>query len=1008
VARRVAGCSTPGCVPTFDSGRRLLPALRGGGGGLRSAGGMDGAGAAPHAPGADDSEERRSVAAPDDAQPCDDDEAELDAWLSGWQGGGVARKRKREDATAAGEPGASTLVKTRRTAGNAIPAPAQEMAQPQPRSARRTAAIDGQAPAQDPNAGQGDSGEDFEAAMRAAGAKEGKRTDEGKEGTDGNGERKPKGSKSVGKSKEKESKSAMRPQQWPTPKQKRHKTEADAQAEDALFLKKVHLLEEEFGGAKGLFIDGNITEQYTIPNYELLEPGVPPPLQFRFNRSDDMAEPEPYEWDDYRCEFDTVWSPFPKNNTLITTINGISVRVQTHPRRKDQVHLRPTAPDVYYALNHELLETPRGVRWEVKVTGLPHNASIEQLRRLLAAQRDKQQSRPPRREIPAFTFGVPAPEEVDVQHITLSHGDCARALSHEFPWGLDESNVKPPGRHVREVKSAIVTCSTAHGARCVAEALMDVRALQGEEAEGWQKVQVSVERLEEMVDDSWAEECAEEGAGGVLVDDGGGAKTYRVAGKLGMEAIDPVTLWGKAVERVRRVPEDWIGGKGPGNGQRREHVSTKDRSARVVRGLEAGEDGGDERGQDRKASTVSKGTKGGDHELFCGLEAGGDEGRLGAKSSKASKAREGGDYERGQDGEGGDAAALETGGRTVLVHNLLFNYEEHVRELLGECGTLQSLRFKWLPDFRCYTARVRFSTRRAAQNAVKLSGTLCMGRRAVIELVKEGASIAALLAPDAMRLKTQYQPPPDGPPMQVTARGREAPHGSPEHIDLNTLNTPRNPEKDLLDDSHLKLAEGFELRKLPRCEVERLLPGWTYSIDNRPRNGSWYLPSSQGYGNFSGYSHHQEVERALVSRLLYPETIKIIVRGDPAALFGHRQGDQIPDPFVEIGGVSHDQGVLPIHPEACGAARPVYVCSGDYYSVPTELLMRRFAKLEQDIRRQEQYRGIPRVTAAASGEMSYLKPTDFEVDPLTGELQMPFPTAGRGFMDSYLQYASGP
>jgi hypothetical protein len=843
--------------------------------------------------------------------------------------------------------------------------------------------------------------------MRAAGAKEGKRTDEGKEGSNaGNRERKPKGSKSAGNSKEKESKSAMRPQQWPTPKQKHHKTEADAEAEDELFLKKVRLLEEEFGGAKGLFIDGNVTEQYTIPNYELLEPGVPPPLQFRFNRSYEMAEPEPYEWDDYRCEFDTVWSPFPQNNSLITTINGISVRVQTHPRRKDQVHLRPTAPDVYYALNHELLETPRGVRWEVKVTGLPHNASIEQLHRLLAVQRDKQQYRPLRREIPAFNFGVPAPEEIDVQHITLSHGDCARALSHEFPVGLDELNVTSLGRHVREVKSAIVTCSTAHGARCVAGALMHVRALQGGGAEGWQKVQVSVERVEEMVDDSWAEECTEKGAGGVLVDDGGGGKTYRVVGKLGMDAIDPVTLWGKAVERVRRVPEDWIGGKGPGNGQRREHVSTRDRSARVVRGLEAGEDGGDERGQDRKASAVSKGGKGVDHERFRGLDTGVEEGRQDAKSSKGCTAREGGDYERGQDGEDGDAA--ETGGRTVLVHNLLFNYEEHVRELLEECGKLQSLRFKWLPDFRCYTARVRFSTCRAAQNAVKLSGTLCMGRRAVIELVKEGASIAALLTPDAMRLKTQYQPPPDGPPMQVTARGREASHGSSEHIDLDTLNTPRNPKKDHLDDSHLKLAEGFELRKLPRCEVERLLPGWTYSIDNRPRNGSWYLPSSQGYGNFSGYSHHQEVERALLSRLLYPETIKIIVRGDPATLFGHKQCDPIPDPFIEIGGVSHDQGVLPIHPEACGAARPVYVCYGDYYSVSSELLMRRFAKLEQDIRRQEQYRGIPRVTAAASGEMSYHKPTDFEVDPLTGELKMPFPTAGRGFMDSYLQYESGP
>jgi len=59
----------------------------------------------------DDSEERRRVAAPDDAQPCDDEEAELEAWLSGWQGSGGAMKRKREGATAAGEPEASTLVK---------------------------------------------------------------------------------------------------------------------------------------------------------------------------------------------------------------------------------------------------------------------------------------------------------------------------------------------------------------------------------------------------------------------------------------------------------------------------------------------------------------------------------------------------------------------------------------------------------------------------------------------------------------------------------------------------------------------------------------------------------------------------------------------------------------------------------------------------------------------------------------------------------------------------------
>ena len=170
-----------------------------------------------------------------------------------------------------------------------------------------------------------------------------------------------------------------------------------------------------------------------------------------------------------------------------------------------------------------------------------------------------------------------------------------------------------------------------------------------------------------------------------------------------------------------------------------------------------------------------------------------------------------------------------------------------------------------------------------------------------------------------MKMKTDYIPAPDGPPMQVTQCYRSAEEGGGM-----TMNRPRDPMQDMYEDCQYKLAEGFDLKKLPRAEVERLLPGWTYSIDNRPGNGSWHLGSSQGYGNFSYYTHFKEVERALLSRLLYPETIKIILRGDPGALLGRPHGP-IPYGLREIAGVSHDLGELPIHPEADGASRPIYI-----------------------------------------------------------------------------------
>ena len=70
------------------------------------------------------------------------------------------------------------------------------------------------------------------------------------------------------------------------------------------------------------------------------------------------------------------------------------------------------------------------------------------------------------------------------------------------------------------------------------------------------------------------------------------------------------------------------------------------------------------------------------------------------------------------------------------------------------------------------------------------------------------------------------------------------------------------------------------------------------------------------------------------------------------------------------------------------------------------MLARRFARLERDIRCQEQYRGIPRVVAAKRGELSYAPPRELSLNPHTGDLKMPYPTGGRGFMDAHIEYTS--
>ena len=84
----------------------------------------------------------------------------------------------------------------------------------------------------------------------------------------------------------------------------------------------------------------------------------------------------------------------------------------------------------------------------------------------------------------------------------------------------------------------------------------------------------------------------------------------------------------------------------------------------------------------------------------------------------------------------------------------------------------------------------------------------------------------------------------------------------------------------------------------------------------------------------------------------------------------------MPESLREAGGVSHDVGELPIHPESAGACRPMYVGYGDGYSVSSEALVRRYAELERQIREREQYRGIPRIVAARDGDMAHAAPCE--------------------------------
>ena len=236
------------------------------------------------------------------------------------------------------------------------------------------------------------------------------------------------------------------------------------------------------------------------------------------------------------------------------------MKVETHPRRHDDVHVRPTKPDVYYVLNHDLLENPRGVRWEVNVTGLPQNVSIIQLRGIL--NRAQEEARKGEKERARLRKIVSKQMVVDdtkgevrdeVQHIALFHGVCPRSHTYEFPLVFDDTQ---PARRASEAagtyahKSAVITCSSLETAQCVVKTVLDMRRSVGgrrgrpvEQDGQWARVKAYIDRVEERVDDDWAQEsdgdeC--EGTGGVEVDDGKGGKVYQVQGKLGMEVRNQI------------------------------------------------------------------------------------------------------------------------------------------------------------------------------------------------------------------------------------------------------------------------------------------------------------------------------------------------------------------------------------------------------------------------------------------------------------------------------------
>jgi hypothetical protein len=173
---------------------------------------------------------------------------------------------------------------------------------------------------------------------------------------------------------------------------------------------------------------------------------------------------------------------------------------------------------------------------------------------------------------------------------------------------------------------------------------------------------------------------SDEGAGGVEVDDGNGGKIFKVAGKLGWEAIEPVNLWGKAIQLVQRVPE-------PASREQREQrerervrvgarARARKRAREQVRQVEQVEE-----------SAVAGGQRGGLGDgKACERHAGEKRGKMSRKAVGVGDGREGrtempGEHACGGGGvcEGVEGVGAEEVGseedNVVLVHNLLFNYE---------------------------------------------------------------------------------------------------------------------------------------------------------------------------------------------------------------------------------------------------------------------------------------------------------------------------------------------
>ena len=183
-------------------------------------------------------------------------DATFDAWLAGWQSGGAGKSRpispppsgtqRQEGGAGSVSPAGSKATSSTATANNPASAAARGDATPAPGSL-----------------GDGKPGDEassdnvLEAAMGAAVREETRP--------------RKRGNPAAGRGLEE---SALLAAEGTQRERARKKTAAQRQEEDEAFLRKVRKLEKAVEATEGLFTRSNISQDYLVPDYDALEPGV--------------------------------------------------------------------------------------------------------------------------------------------------------------------------------------------------------------------------------------------------------------------------------------------------------------------------------------------------------------------------------------------------------------------------------------------------------------------------------------------------------------------------------------------------------------------------------------------------------------------------------------------------------------------------------------------------------------------------------------------------------------